>query len=307
MSRHRGITLIEVIVVLGVIALLVALLVPAIQAARGAALRMSCASNLRQIAQAFALYESTFRVYPMGAFRYHILPYLDQQALYDLPLSLPTANQSGEFFVPLNPYCPPIYRCPADPAPFGYGGITSANYLGNAGTWRLAYGYNGILTFPGDEHPILTSKWVAPRDVLDGLSNTALVSEVLRADGTNHRLRTAWNTPEGYGDLDEFTQTCESIPPIPPDYGWQGDPNYIGRPWHSGGWGVMAYCHGSPPNRPSCDNRIFVPDGLWTAASLHGGGVNVAFADGHVVFVSDSIDRQVWRDFGSRAGTNVGP
>jgi prepilin-type N-terminal cleavage/methylation domain-containing protein/prepilin-type processing-associated H-X9-DG protein len=301
MSHRRGFTLIEVLVVLGIIALLVAILIPAVQAARAAALRMSCASNLRQIGQAIANYESTYGYYPRAVgFRYHLLPYLDQQALYEIP------RASGQ----LDTKCPPIFRCPADAATetvlTGGEQMGTANYVTSFGVWALLTGYDGILSTPWLRSTICPGKWTRPRDVLDGLSNTAMCSELLRADGTYNRLRTSWNTPDRYPDLNEFAQLCESIPPIPTDYGWHGLPILHGLPWYTGALGQSTYNHVSPPNRPSCFYGGAMPLGCATATSLHRGGVNVLFGDGHAKFFSESIDRNVWRDFGSRQGPNFG-
>jgi type II secretory pathway pseudopilin PulG len=205
--------MVEVLVVLGVIALLVAVLVPAVQSARGAALRMSCGSNLRQIGLAIANYQATYTYYPLGQ-RYRWLPYLDQQALYDLPWQsglTPTLGTSDEFWSILDRKCPPIFRCPSDPAPNtlsnrGDEGTDTANYVSSSGVWVPLTGYDGILSLPDQQSNVLPGKWTRTRDVLDGLSNTALCSELLRADGTYERLRTAWRTPSGYGDLDEFAE-----------------------------------------------------------------------------------------------------
>jgi prepilin-type N-terminal cleavage/methylation domain-containing protein/prepilin-type processing-associated H-X9-DG protein len=305
MSR-RGFTLIELLTVLFVIAILIAILVPAVQAARASAWKMSCASNLKQIGTAISLYETTHGCYPV-AFRYQVLPYLDQQPLYDIPRKNGAGLGTPGFLRVLdNERCPAVYRCPADSAPHGLGTIDFANYAGNGGVWVPQFGFDGIFTIAQDDHPILPGRWVKPRDVTDGLSNTALLSEMLRADGTTHRLRTGWNTPHGYADLDEFCEVCETLPPVPTDYGWHGSSQLLGNPWHSGAFPATFYNHGSPPNRPSCMNRIMVQLGLWPAKSQHAGGVNLLFADGHLEFISETIDRQVWRDYGSRVSPQGG-
>ncbi|MCX7397765.1 MAG: DUF1559 domain-containing protein [Planctomycetales bacterium] len=68
--------------------------------------------------------------------------------------------------------------------------------------------------------------------------------------------------------------------------------------------GTALYTHTLTPNRPSCTNGSSVMTGIYTATSLHPGGVNVAFADGHVQFVSHDIDVTIWVEMGSRESSH---
>jgi len=81
----------------------------------------------------------------------------------------------------------------------------------------------------------------------------------------------------------------------------KGEIHVRGVPWTSGQLGQTMYVHTLPPNLQSCFNGTNVPTGIYTAASAHAAGVNLLLADGRVQFTSASIDRQVWRELGSRS------
>jgi prepilin-type processing-associated H-X9-DG protein len=182
-------------------------------------------------------------------------------------------------------------------------GVTT-NYAGNYGIWLVSHGSNGFFRHLESAGSLFGKAGVLrASDVTDGLSNTAAVAELLHSDGGYHRLRVNWQTPRGYDSatqLDAFTALCESLPPAPADFGWRGNPLARGLPWTQGQLGITMYNHASPPNQPSCLNQGSYPSAISEASSNHRGGVNLLFADGHLSFAANDVDRKVWRSHGSR-------
>lgn len=298
-SIRSGITLLEILVVIGIVALLLALLLPAVQASREAARRNTCANNLKQFGVAITNYESDHRVYPsLVHLRVGLLPYLDQsQVLKSIDHS---ATTDIAHFGRVRPLVIPGFLCPTDPAPSMtmYDGQPAAatSYGGSYGTGLLAGGLNGFFVLDDGDAPNHTSSAM----IRDGLSATIAMSEILHADGTWHRLRVTWMTPTTYADQDSFCQFCEQIPPEPASFGYIGGRSDRGVPWYNGAPGRAGYNHALPPNRPTCLNGGAFFAGLHTAASAHAGGVQSLYGDGHVRFIASAVNRQVWRDFGSR-------
>lgn len=302
---RRGITLVELLVAITVVGVLVALLLPAVQQVRQTARRAQCISHLKQIGLAIHSYEATHRMFPPGGsngFSMHVflLPHVDQQQLFE---SADFARMNGGHARrELAGTSIPVFVCPSDGPKNRRSGYASTNYAGNFGTGVQRYGYNGmfrhltpILRWP--EGPVRAS------DVTDGLSNTAAVSEILVADGSDHRLRNYWYTPRRLiepDELEEFAALCESL--RPPQ---TGNPRSRGTPWTFGGVGTTMYNHILPPGSNNCVNDSRVQEGAYSAASLHPGSVNVLFADGHVRSAAFSIDRNIWRAMGSRSGGEV--
>lgn len=307
-SRRAGFTVIELLVVIAVLGLLVALLLPAVQSSREAARRIGCSSNMRQIGLATNAYESDWSIYPVGnELKVRLLPYLEQQALYELCLSEPLE------FGPTRTMFVPVYVCPSDAIPPLETGIGSANYVGCYGSGVLDYGYNGMFSIDvlRTASPVvgMEPRRVKAAEVTDGLSNTAMISEILRQSGRNDDiLRVVYTTPNQYsfGDGRQLTAACDQIPVPPSSGGWIGITiGGRGTPWFDGNYGKGLYNHALGPNRPSCNNNTHLATGVHTAASMHPGGVNLLFVDDHLRFVSSGVDIGVWQALSSRSGNDL--
>ena len=166
--RSRGFTLVELLVVIAIIGVLIALLLPSVQAAREAARRSNCTNNLKQIGLALLGYESSRKALPCGYSYYTnaaapcwgwavtILPFMEQQPLYDT--LQPRQRRLSALFnasataadKALLQTTIPAYRCPSDTTPalntlcnFGSGAyqVATANYVGNAGSMAVSGTY----------------------------------------------------------------------------------------------------------------------------------------------------------------------
>lgn len=307
--QKKAFTLIEVLVSVAIIGILIALLLPAVQAARSSARRVQCVNNLKQFGLALHHYSSNSGCFPAGSnpfgYSFHtaLLPWLEQTALYNLinfqnfaPVEQymnTTAMQANKAFL----------RCPADSVSnqvgvFDFPGPHYVNYVGSLGDESKSLGEsNGIFDF----------KPVPMASVVDGTSQTIAMSEFLVGQRDQvERLRTIF-LPNDFqngkpANLDEFCDRCRNLRDVVPMPGM-----YKGAFWLTGSRDNTLYNHVLPPNQPSCRNVSGSPftAGSITATSLHSGGVNTLFADGHVQFVKESINVKVWRAIGTRNGGEV--
>jgi prepilin-type processing-associated H-X9-DG protein len=264
----------------------VALLVPAVQAAREAARRAQCAGNLHQMGVALNHHVSAGRGVPgrLSGF----LREIEQTALADLPRDASTPTPAGQT---ARATTIAVFLCPSDAAPAGAAGGTS--YAGNGGVGFDASG------------SVRNGAFGAPlRDFTDGLSNTAAISEWLRGNGdpnVRDPRRSVFATPQrlvNATDLKRFGDQCHGLDPQHA----QLEPLGKGQDWTRSGFGYSKYNHVLGINDHTCTNGGLVEQGAWTAASAHSAGVNVLFADGHVTFVKDSIALETWRALGTRNG-----
>ena len=216
--RTTGFTLVELLVVIAIIGVLVALLLPAVQAAREAARRMQCGNNLKQIALSAHNYHNTYKTFP-PAFLYKppypangrgpnntpfwgwssfLLPFIEQQPLHER-LNVGTTHLLVAVNTPLllDMMQKPIssFRCPSDTGPVLQ--VGSPNLLDGKSTAVSNYvGSNGSRFFRGRNNNhinigmFVESRSISFRDVLDGTSNTAFVGERKWAmHDINDRLR----------------------------------------------------------------------------------------------------------------------
>lgn len=311
-TARRGFTLIELLVVIAIIGILISLLLPAVQMAREAARRTTCANNLKQMGIALHIYHDSNRQFPAGNIGGQIfnglsthaalLPYLEQQAIFDrIDFRVGYDHPNNEF---ARMRQLPTFLCPSDGGsalPEMLGGRN--NYYANAGVQIL---FSGLAGPPGDPNAGMPPSdgvfWrnsaVTFGSLADGSSNTVAFSEKCTGDGTNglstpktdtYRPGTFPTTP------DEAVRDCLAVNVA--DLSRQGVSN-VGSPWLWGYHSTTLYWHTAPPNSRSC---MYPPGRIMTTAnSFHPQVVQVLLCDGSVRPVRENIDLQTWRALGTR-------
>jgi prepilin-type N-terminal cleavage/methylation domain-containing protein/prepilin-type processing-associated H-X9-DG protein len=313
MKKPHGFTLIELLVVMAVIAVLVGLLLPAAQKAREAARRMQCNSNLKQIGLALHNYETSLGMLPAGRTNFphlwsslaQLLPYMDGGVQYNLiNFSFPAVPLAASP-TPVNTTATAtvfeLLLCPSDPQRQWNVSFGPTNYVGNAGTGTINGG--SFRTDAGTEQPegvFFDRHCVLLRDVSDGTSNTVAFSETVKGSGANNTGPVPQDPKSqfaliGVASTDITEASCETATQ------WVGD---RGSEWARGSFIMAAYNHFYPPNSPKFDcTNPGRAKAITAARSYHTGGVNVLLCDGHVRFVSDSVDMALWRALSTRNGS----
>ena len=331
--QRSGFTLVELLVVIAIIGILVALLLPAVQAAREAARRSTCQNHLKQLGIALLNFESTHKTLPGGqvgvfGLNYHsvqvqILPYIEEAAVQDqLQLGQSPFSIANAVVAEAQPA---ILLCPTDPANGNKRGDSVMHFMGwtnyhaNAGSWAGIGGWDGVFgpinNEVTDQPAAGAGKELKPlklAKILDGTSKTVAMAEVAngrapeRAIGAGAGIQEAdcYDTSApGAADLNAVRQAFlgknRSISTVP----WSGEWRYRGYPWTEGTPWRTWYNHLVPPN-----STCWVPGGnFWhivsPASSFHSGGaVNVVMCDGSVQTITEDIDFNLWTDMGTRAG-----
>jgi prepilin-type N-terminal cleavage/methylation domain-containing protein/prepilin-type processing-associated H-X9-DG protein len=316
-TKPNGFTLIELLVVIAIIAILVGLLLPAVQKVREAAARLKCQNNLKQIALAFHNYHDANSLLPpayisrkdIPSGNFHrwssfalVSPYLEQTAIYNnlrLDLSLYSAPPETPGVLLRSEHAPwvvlkiPIFLCPTDVRTEVQPGWAAANYMVNAGD-----GANGG-TAPGTG-PIFQDARVTLQSITDGTSNTAMLTESIIGRGGT---ATAITTRQDVQDLFLFIPATTPLTDAACASATVIDTQRQAR-WADGAGTTHQYNHYYRPNdlTPDCSSRA----GFWkTARSRHPGGINLALCDGSVRFVQESIAPATWRALGTRMGGEV--
>lgn len=302
-AHRRGISLVELLVVVTIIGIIVALVIPALQAARESARRVHCANNLHQLGVALSTYAAVQGVFPQGhngsGFSPHValLPYLERQAVYDMiDFREPMGMFAGPIHVTIAAMSLDVFLCPSDRNAVG----GRVNYAGNKGVGFDATGKsrNGVFARP-------TQPPIGPAAIYDGLSSTVVMAEwvtgSLRPSGPSRPDQVVFETLAqltSRGDLDRFATQCRSIDENTARVNWPGK----GLNWMHGDYRSTLYNHVLNINGNSCTNGKLVQQGAWTAGSRHSQGGHVLFADGHARFIVDSIAINLWRALGTRDG-----
>jgi len=302
MIRKRfGFTLVELLVVIAIIGILVALLLPAVQAAREASRRMSCSNNLKQFGLAVLNYHDTYKSFPPGrwggsggrVFSVHglILPFMEQSNVRDLIDYTVFWDSPGNSAARAASI--PVFLCPSDPQSVTPPGWAGTNYEPCEGSdTRMS---NGVINH---------NSGIRLADITDGTSNTACFSERGLGDWSNaiatERTDIFW--PGGVPTSeDDAVARCRSIDIT--NLSYQRFSN-LGAPWLAGTADhFTGYLHVAPPGDRSCH----FPPGQSSrgANSLHPGGVLLLRCDGSVGFVAKTINLTIWRGLGSRSGGEV--
>jgi prepilin-type N-terminal cleavage/methylation domain-containing protein/prepilin-type processing-associated H-X9-DG protein len=303
-NRKSGFTLVELLVVIAIIGILIALLLPAIQAAREAARRMECRNHLKQLSLSFINHESAQKFYPTGGWQYwwfadpncgygrkqpgswpfNILPWIELKSLHDTALGktgatkktiLTNVSQSviSAFYCPSRraPLISPIP--PGRTIPGNIDAITNSaktDYAGNAGTRGNFWG--GAPGAAGDATTVTVATWPdvnspTSTDFMNGISFwTSVVKLKDVRDGTAH----TYMVGEKYVRRDTYLTGMEFN---------DDSPLFGGFDWD---W----YCFSSPPQQ---DRRGQTNNG--TFGSTHPSSLNMAFCDGSVRSINYEIDQ----------------
>jgi prepilin-type N-terminal cleavage/methylation domain-containing protein/prepilin-type processing-associated H-X9-DG protein len=305
-GRRPAFTLIELLVVIAIIAILIGLLVPAVQKVRAAGDRTQCANNLKQIGLALHNHHDTYKYFPAGrdpwprpfSAQARLLPFVEQRNLQNLvDFTQPTSTGPNLAAASM---AVPLFQCPSDT---GTGRVPGSNYGGNNYAGCVGTGVNAGDYVTGDGVFLLNQK-IAIKHISDGTSNTAAFSEILLGNGTGH----VGATPAD--PLRQFVQLPGSTPATPaactpgPTTNWSGN---RGDRWINGGYLSTLYNAYASPNPRGGYDCINAANnfGLASARSNHDGGVNLLLCDGSVRFVSDSISLATWQALATRAGGEV--
>lgn len=322
-------TLVELLVVIAIIGILIGLLLPAVQAARESARRVSCSNNIRQLTLGALQFENNFERYPgyheafgkngqtykVGTWAVSLLPYLEEQPLYEIWAD-PTTTDQNRWEPGLERYAPniPVFMCPSDIQNSVSAGIPEKHainsYVANCGYWPGTVGHACNSRSPGTPtreasvesqraaNGVFSSQLPLRRvkasfqvvHVIDTPQDTWIVASPFEgkimhssiSDGTSHTLAFSENLQAGPWNHVEFDDQCGEI--------FDAARYVHGMVWHknaaspaykiNGGKYETIPTLGPVAGRPS---------------SQHGGFVNASFLDGSIRTLNETIDYHVYQ------------
>ncbi|TWT86667.1 hypothetical protein Mal64_34960 [Pseudobythopirellula maris] len=331
-------TLVELLVVIAIIGILVALLLPAVQAAREAARRNACQNKMKQTSLAMLNHENAMGALPAGfttvdgsgdlnhTWASYILPYMEEASVFgqidfDKPV-FEDFNAAGDSCPNDSPWTYtqlPIFLCPSDQPPGIHTGraacFAHGSYLANVGWWNWYQALpeanwdffrNNDLQISGVDKRGPFEKVYGEenegtplRKITDGTSKTVMLGEVRQYPGEDSRgllylascLYSHQSLPNESTDDPTTTSVKEGLDQLE----WCANAN---GPGSDDPGGVLN------PSAP-CDSKFCrnLPRGPMsqTARSQHPGGVMTAYCDGHVTFVTDGVDIDLWHAISTRS------
>lgn len=298
-SSSQGFTLVELLVVIAIIGILVALLLPAIQAARESARRAQCVNQLKQWGLAMQLYHDARKQLPLGSrtsprqtWVMHVWPYIEQNALAsrnEITVNFyePPGTIGGTLDGLTGQYLD-LYYCPSDigeDQTIGWYQRRRGNYVVNWGNTK--YGASrepiGLAPFSHVRGRRSEPRLTRLKDVTDGTSNTLMMSELLKA----------WSNEDNdwRGDIHNDDGVFRFHTLLSPN---TSAPDVISNGWFQDTGDPMMPAVAGSGNRQ-----------VTAARSRHPGGVNALLCDSSVRFVNNDIALYVWQAMGSMNGGEV--
>lgn len=325
--RRTGFTLVELLVVIAIIGVMVGLLLPAVQAAREAARRMTCQNNLKQIGLACHNYESTFKQFPHGTMNddpanvrpnniwtagpwrkgsvlVKILPFMEQTALMD------QINFQGDVVAQIvaqgysgaNGRRMSIYACPSDGTSSAR--LTNAqqfyNYATSIGNQNMSAQWGGCNLYPNNSNATRAQNVLGGNLFGNGSTGHGSVNGGTNISGVFSRFNWAAKLRDITDGMSNTIMIGEILPVCGDHHrgGWY-NPNAL---WTATTGGInFNTCRkrGVPDNQQNCnDFRIWMTSQAFK--SDHPGGAQFVLCDASVAFLSDSVNYLLYQQMGSR-------